>query len=736
MKIGRWDTRTWAGLSPNGIGQQKPNHYLEMAKIAWRHKRDLPYSLRILTQGVCDGCALGTAGLHDWTIDGTHLCLIRLELLELNTMRALDPTLLSDTKELEKLTGAELRKLGRLPFPMRQGTGETGFSRVSWDAALDEIAGAISRHGPTQASLYLTSRGLTNEVYYAAQKAWRAIGSPHIDNAARICHSPSTAALQKGVGVSATTCSYKDLFEAELIVLWGANVANNQPVMTKYLYLAKQRGAQVVVVNPYREPGLARYWVPSNVESALFGTKIADHWFSVATGGDIAFASGVLKLLLEKDQYDKDFVAQHTEGFTDLAASLAKLDWDELERSSGMQRADFTRFADLYGKTNKAIFIWSMGLTQHTFGAENVTAVVNLALARGMVGRDGCGLMPIRGHSGVQGGAEMGAYATTFPGPLPITPDNATWLSEQYDFPVPSRTGHNAVQMLQAAERGELGLLYSSGGNFLEVLPDPTRIRRALENVPVRVHQDIVLSSQMLVPAKEAVLLLPAMTRYESAGGGTETTTERRIIFSPEIKGPRIAEARPEWQIFGDLARKVRGDNKASFDDAQSIRNEIAKIIPKYKGIETLRQTGDQVQYGGPHLCVDGAFPTKSGHAHFIPVAMPKNTIPEGKFLCSTRRGKQFNSMVQGEKDPLTGAYRDEIFISADDAEKISVNNGDPILLHSSFGSFHGKVKICRITPRNLAVFWPEGNVLLGGDGVDTQGGVPDYNAFVEITAL
>ena len=195
---------------------------------------------------------------------------------------------------------------------MVRNAGERGFRRVSWDDALDLIAGRIRATTPDRVALYMTSRGITNEVYYVAQKAARAIGTNNVDNAARVCHAPSTTTLKSSIGVAASTCSYRDVIDSDLIVLFGADVANAQPVFMKYLYLAKKRGAKVAVVNPLREPGLDRYWVPSNVESAVFGTRVTDEFFAVHTGGDVAFVNGVLKHLLATGGIDREFVtAQH-----------------------------------------------------------------------------------------------------------------------------------------------------------------------------------------------------------------------------------------------------------------------------------------------------------------------------------------------------------------------------------------------------------------------------------------
>lgn len=734
----RWRRDLWVGFKPNGMGETKPNHYGEMVRTVWENRRNLRYAWRILRRGVCDGCALGVAGFHDWTISGVHLCTTRLNLLQVNTMGALDPAALADVSKLRRLSGKELRDLGRLPYPMVRRRGEPGFRRASWDDALDLVAARIRDAGPDRLAVYLTARGLTNEAYYVAQKATRFLGSPNIDNAARVCHAPSTVVLKEMLGVGATTVSYTDVIGSDLIVLFGSNVANAQPVFMKYLYLARKRRAKVIVVNPLREPGLERYWVPSNVESAMFGTKIADEFFSVHTGGDVAFLNGVLKELLSTNAVDEQFVRAHTAGFDEVIAMLESTSWDELVRDSGASREEMTKFARMYASATSAVLVWSMGITQHEHGADNVAAIVNLALARGNIGRPGAGLMPIRGHSGVQGGAEMGAYATTLPGGAPVTPQSAAALSETYGFAVPGRVGLAATEMIEAAHRGELDVLYSSGGNFLEVLPDPELVEQSLARVPLRVHQDIVLSSQMLVDPNDTVVLLPAATRYEQRDGGTETTTERRIVFSPEIAGPRIGEARSEWEIFADLAARVDPEHAdlIRFASGQAVRDEIARVVPLYAGIENLRDTGDQVQWGGERLCEGGVFPTADGKARFVVACASPSTVPDGRFRLSTRRGKQFNTMQFKERDPLTGARRNALLIAAVDADRLGLSEGAPVLVRSEHGELHARVRRAGLRPGNVQVFFPEGNVLLQGGRRDGPSGVPDYNALVELVPL
>ena len=728
----------WVGLRPYGIGAQKPNHYRDMLEVAWDNRAHPRYAWDVLTKGVCDGCALGVAGMHDWTIEGVHLCTTRLRLLEVNTADAFDPVLLSDADLLRTRSGEQLRKLGRLGHPMRRNRGERGFRRISWDEALDAVGGALARTTPDRAALYLTSRGLTNETYYVAGKAARAMGINNVDSAARVCHAPSTLGLKATIGVAATTCSLRDVLESDLVVIWGSNPANNQPVFMKYLYMARQRGTRVVVVNPYLEPGLDRYWVPSNLESALFGTRMCDLHVPVRPGGDVALANALIKRLIALDALDQPFVDEHTEGWDEFRAALEGQDLDELCAQAGVTREQLDRFADEYAGASSAILMWSMGITQHRDAVDGVRAIVNVALARGNIGRNGAGLMPIRGHSGVQGGAEMGAYATAFPGGLDVNVSNAATLSAAWGFDVPSDPGLTAPEMVEAAERGELDVLWMSGGNFLDVLPDPPRVEAALGRIPLRVHQDIVLSSQMLVPGDD-VILLPVSTRYEQEGGGTETTTERRIVFSPEIPR-RVGEARSEWRLFAEVAKRVRPDLAEAFQwaDNAALRREIAEVVPVYAGIETLSSTGDQVQWGGRHLCVGGAFPTRSGRACFSPLEPSPQKLGSDEFMVVTRRGKPFNSMVFAPVDPLTGATRDAIYIDLSDADDLGLVDGQRVRLRSDTGEYVGQLKVTRLPHRTLQVHWPEGNVLLASGPEHREPGskVPDYNAVVTVACV
>ncbi len=715
-------------MSLFGLGQQKPHHYREMVRIVWENRDQLPFAWRILTRGVCDGCALGTTGVRDWTLPGTHLCMVRLELLRLNTAPALDPAVVADVSTLTGRSSADLRALGRLPEPMLRRRGDRGFRVVGWEEALTLAADGLRATDPARLAFYLTSRGVTNEVYYAAQKAARFFGTNHVDNAARLCHAASTVAMKATLGYGASTCSYADWLESDLIVLFGSNVANNQPVTTKYLHHAKARGTQVAVVNPYREPGLARYWIPSIASSAIAGTTIADHWIDVHTGGDLAFLVGTLKAVQALGGVDRAFVAAHTSGAAEVMAHAAGTPWDAIEREGGVVRAGVEAFARLLIERPKAIFVWSMGLTQHAHGVDTVKALVNLGLALGLPARPGSGLVPIRGHSGVQGGAEVGCV------PGIAGAQRAQW-SAVWGFAPPTAPGWTATEAIAASAAGAVDTFWFVGGNMLETLPDAAEAARALTRPRLRIHQDIVLSTSMLAEGAGDVLVLPATTRYESPGGGTETSTERRIIFSPEIPGRRIGSARPEWRVFGEVMRRVHPEraDQVGLEDAAAIRREIDRAVPLYAGIGGLATQGDEVQWGGRRLYADGRFATADGRAHFAPVALRSRTLAEGRFFVSTRRGKQFNSMIQRDVDPLTGADRDDILISDADLARLGRTAGDRVRLRSATGVFDGRLRPAPIRDGNLEVHWPEGNALLAGAPHDPESLEPDYNAVVTI---
>ena len=519
------------------------------------------------------------------------------------------------------------------------------------------------------------------------------------------------------------------------LVLFGSNPANDQPVLLKYLAEAKKLGTRVLVINTLREPGLDRYYIPSMAGSALMGTQIADRFFLLSAGGDQAFVYAVQKRLIAQGKVDRAFVDAHTEGFEAYAAELARYDEAELIARAGCTAADVEAFTDELARAATGVFIWSMGLTQHAHGTQTVEAVCCLGLSRGFVGRERCGLMPIRGHSGVQGGAEMGAYANAFPGGKPIDDEHADALERLWGKRPPATPGLDTCSMLEAALAGQLEVLYAIGGNFLDTLPQPRDVERALSAIPLRIHQDIVLSPSMLVEPADTVYVLPARTRYEHRGGVTQTSTERRILFSPHVPGHEVGEAREEWRIAVDLCTAADPSLAAYLDypDADAVRRDIARTVESYAGIERMSKRGDQVQWGGQRLCEGGRFPLPGGRARFVSSEPHDTRRAEGDFVLTTRRGKQWNGIVQRELDELTGARREHVLMNVDDLRELGLEQDEPVRVTSAHGSFDGRAFAADLARGNVQMHWPEANVLIGGAVRDPGGLVPAYGATVRV---
>ena len=276
------------------IGQTKPRHFRELFGVLWANRNEIPYAWDVLKHGVCDGCSLGPYGLRDNVLDGVHLCMTRLKLLKLNTMPALDMAAMGSVERLQQMAPQKLPSLGRLPYPMIRHKGEPGFKRVAWDDAVAAVCKSIRDTAPHELAFFATSSGLTNEVYYVFQKLARVLGTNNVGLCSRLCHAASVSGLKATLGVGAPTCSLADFIGTDLLVLFDTDLANNQPVTTKYMRFAKKAGTRIVVVNPTGEYGSERYWGPSVVSSALFGSKLIDEFFQVRGGGEIAFVNGVL----------------------------------------------------------------------------------------------------------------------------------------------------------------------------------------------------------------------------------------------------------------------------------------------------------------------------------------------------------------------------------------------------------------------------------------------------------
>jgi molybdopterin-dependent oxidoreductase alpha subunit len=612
---------SWA--VPSGIDDRAPHPYRDVLGAIWENKRNLSYAWNILTRGVCDSCSLGSQGLRDNVLGGLHLCTNRFKSLRLNTMAALDASVLRDAGRLQALKPEKLRFLGRLAYPMIRRKYDRGFARITWPEAFEFICRVIHDTPAHELGFCAAPCGITNEVYYVFQKLARALGTNNISLSSPSWHANGVSGLKATLGIGAPTCSLSDCIDTDLLVIANPDPTDAPFAMAKYISYARKRGTRIVLMTSVSERGpVASTWAP------LWELNGIDYIaFEFRAGGEIAFINGVLKILIEWNRIDHEFVGRHTQGLDTLAAALAEQPWELIERVAGVPRQEMERFAALYGSVSSAVFVYDTGLTRQQSGTDNVKAVVNLALARGMLGRENCGILPIRAYSGLQGGDECGIAPDQFPGGFAIDNETARRFSNLWRHPVSSAPGLNLAQMLKAAGKRRLKGLYLLGADPFESFADHRWVADALSRVQVRIHQNTVLNPSVLVDGPEAVLILPAKTRYEQKGGGIVTTNERKICFTPEIPGHSIGESLPAWQIPTTIARgsMPNGDLLFPFNDAQSIREEMARIIPFYHQVNKLADDGNYFQWGGPQLFKGGIFRGMPGERALFSALDPRN---------------------------------------------------------------------------------------------------------------
>ena len=569
---------------PFGIAiKNKPRYYLDYLKSMWENKRNPMYARAILRRGVCDGCSLGPAGVRDDAADGKHLCNLRLQRLKYHTKEAIGDEHFGDVRPLEGARAPELLALGRIPKPLVRYRDENGLTAIPWEEALDLIGERIKKVDPRKAGWFVGAHSVSNEGAFAVRQVSRGLGCPNLDTTARFGYIQGVAGIGEVFGVPAPTSSLKDLLGSDLIVLWGTDPSETHPVVLKYLHLAKEQGSRVVVIDPRREERLVKYWVPSILESSVFGTRLMDDYYAVKKGGDIAFIHGVLKTLGERNGYDQDFLNQNATGMDEVTRILRGLDMGDLVRASGVSQAEIEKFAGIYSAAKSAMFLFSTGITRQRHALPAARSIATLAAVRGMVGKKRCGLLPL-GDSNDQGMVDLGM--------------------------VPGEGGMTATQMIKAAAEGRLEVLCMMSADLFSLPVDRTTVLRALERIDLRVHIGTVLNPSMMVPPGDIVLILPSASRYDTPGGCTTTSAERRIRFSPEIPGGKIAEAKPEWQIPPLIAAQVDLANQERFPwkDAREVRSDLEKQVPRYKGVAGLQEEGRYIQWGGERLFERGVF--------------------------------------------------------------------------------------------------------------------------------
>ena len=365
------------------------------------------------SRNACKTCALGMGGQMGGMVNEAghfpEVCKKSLQAMAADMQGGIAPEFFArySIAELRSLSPRELEACGRLVDPIYAGPGETHYRVVSWDEAIGRLATRLKATDPARSFFYASGRS-SNEAGFVLQLLARAFGTNNVNNCSYYCHQASGVGLAASLGSGTATVQLDDIDGSDLFVLMGGNPASNHPRLLRSLVAMRRRGGHVVVINPAKEIGLVNFRVPSDARSLLFGSDIASLYVQPHIGGDLALMTGVAKHVLERGGHAPDFVEHHTEGFEAFERQVASTSWADIETGAGVPRETIARVADMYMAATNVVIGWTMGITHHLHGVENVQMIANLALLRGMIGRPSAGLLPIRGHSNVQGMGSVG----------------------------------------------------------------------------------------------------------------------------------------------------------------------------------------------------------------------------------------------------------------------------------------------------------------------------------------
>lgn len=496
----------------------------------------------------------------------------------------------------------------RLRYPLARRNGR--LERIGWDEAVAMLAERLettrARDG-ADAVGFLASAKVTNEEAYLMQKLARLFGTNNVDHCARLCHASTVSGLAMTLGAGAMTNPLSDLAKSDCIFVIGSNFPENHPVASRWALDAKEAGATVVLADPRKTPVS---WT-------------ADLHLQQRPGSDVALLNAMAHVILRDGLVNEEFVEKRTTGFAELAELLRGLDLAEAAAITGVEVAAIERAARAYAQAEAGAIVWSMGITQHTHGTDNVACCANLALVTGHIGRPGAGLFPLRGQSNVQGACDQGALANVYPGYVPVGDEAGrrriaeAWGADD----LPAEPGLTIVEMIRAAHSGDLSLLYVMGENPMVSDPDTDRVREALRRVDFLAVQDIFLTET----AELADLVLPAACWAEKAG--TITATERRVQWQEQVVAP-AGEVRTDWRIVCDVAAALGLGDRFAYGSVEEILEEINRVVPAYGGIThgRVRRPGglvwpcaDEEHPGTPILHAE-SFKTPDGLGRLTPV--------------------------------------------------------------------------------------------------------------------
>jgi molybdopterin-dependent oxidoreductase alpha subunit len=671
-------------------------------------------------------------------------------------------------RELAAHSDTWLNDQGRLVEPMLLEAGALNYRPIDWDSAFSLIADELrSLESPDEAIFYTSGR-TSNEAAFLLQLFVRMLGTNNLPDCSNMCHESSGAALKQVIGVGKGTVQLEDFEVAAAIFVVGQNPGTNHPRMLTALQAAAERGATIVSVNPLAEVGTMRFAHPQD-PTALVGSvlgqapSLARLHMPVRINGDVAFFEGVCKVMLEEEArvagsvLDREFIARHTTGFEDFAAALARQSWEKLEQGSGVSREMMRAAARVAIDSRATVVTWAMGLTQHVNAVDNVYAIVNFLLLRGMIGKEGAGVCPVRGHSNVQGDRTMG-ISHAMPG---------EWLDRlgrEFHFEPPRRVGLDVVEAIHAMLDGRARFFFAMGGNFLSAAPDTERTAAALRSCKLTVQVSTKLHRGHLVTGKRA-LILPCLGRTEvdmQAGRPQFVTVEDSMGIVHASRGslapasekllsePRIVARLAERALAARAGGRAGGRHEAAHplgaqavdwsalaDDYDRVRDHISRVVPGCQDyVERVRAPGG---FRLRNPARERQFETSSGKAHFTPLELPRHELATGQLLMMTIRSHdQYNTTIYGLSDRYRGIHggRRVILMNADDARDRNLAQGDVVDItshHSDTTRTARRFVVCLYAiPRGCcATYFPEANVLVPLEAVARISNTPASKSIV-----
>jgi len=693
----------------------------------------------LASKNTCKACALGMGGQAGGMVNELgefpSVCNKSVQAQSTDIQPAIPIEVFSHSiEDLRDLSAQQIERLGRLGTPLYKSASDHKFTPVSWEAAL-EIAAKRLRATPASRSFFYASGRSSNEAAFLFQLLARMYGTNNVTNGSYYCHQATGVALSGTVGTGTATVELSDLGLCDTFFVIGANPASNHPRFIHQLKKCRDRGGAVIIINPAKEPGLFKFAVPKSPTSMLSGgSDIASDFLQPRIGSDIAVFKGIAKALLDLSAEDKSFISTYTENWTEFRDDIERSEWSDIEQLSGVARDDLTRVAETYARSRSAVFAWGMGMTHHTRGVENIEMISALALMRGMIGRQGAGLLPLRGHSNVQGVGTIGVKPV-------LAEDVIGEMERRFDISLPEKKGLDTMATMQAAYAGEIDAAIIMGGNLYAANPNTQWAERALDRIGFKLFLTTTLNKGHVNGIDHGeTLILPVTARDEE---WEPTTQESMFNFVRLSDGgiERLKNVRPESVILADLAKRILPDSPIEFDTFAkhaNVRNAISEIVPGMEALADIDVAKREFHIAN-RLVHKPQFQTASGKAQFKVCAMPAPPRSDRSFTLSTLRSEgQFNSIIYEDKDSYRGATsRWTILMNTDDMRKMGLQDGDRVDVASDQGKMERVAVQGFDLPRgDVLAYYPEANVLTGTE-VDPRSKTPAFKfTRVDITPL